>query len=386
MQQEIIKIHVLGMDERSRNTLSFFFQKFCNGQCEMTEEEMLAKVFLINMDYVDAASDLDKLKQSYPHYPLILTSIKAIDAGENYFLRKPLIAAHLITILDEIKGATSARPEKKEIEKIKPSETAEKQIQKTTKNDTKSNNISSTLTDKEMIAFVGEAQDRNLRQAQIEKDIFFDLQQYFVGFMRQAYLQAKQQQCAVRITGLWKPITVFPESNKIYIEMSDRQLKSICVVTLNSSAIDEAGIKLESLDPEKATHQCEQYNNYQSLDMFMWKIALWTSRGRLPQEIPLDSAVYLLGWPNMTRLILTPEALRICAYWVPHPRTVINLTELLAIPQRYVFSLITATYVLGMSGLANRQSDILILPSDIESTTKINLFARIMKRLRKREL
>ncbi|MDQ7072628.1 MAG: hypothetical protein Q9N32_02525 [Gammaproteobacteria bacterium] len=114
----------------------------------------------------------------------------------------------------------------------------------------------------------------------------------------------------------------------------------------------------------------------------MWKIALWTSHGRLPREIPLDTPLYLSGWPNLTRLIETPDALRVCAFWVPHPRTVINLTDVLVIPQRYVFALITATYVLGMSGIANRQSDRLILPSDIDPTKKTNLFSRIINRLK----
>jgi len=386
MQQQIIKIHVLGMDERSCNTLSFFFEKFCNAQCEISEEQY-AQAFLVNMDSVDAATELTRLKQNHPNIALILTSIKSIDVGENYFLRKPMIAGHLVNILDGIRRGVPVKPEQLQVKKKQVDDSATSVHQATSDTEqTKTKN--EALNAKNMIAFVGDSQDVNLRQIQENTDIFFNLKQYFLGYLQQAYQQAKVEQCAVRLTGVWRPLTIFPDSNQIYVELSDRQLQSICGVSLESkrSVINEEDIKIESLDPTKATWECKQYDKYQDLDLFMWKMALWTSRGRLPQGLPLDLPIYLLGWPNLSRLILTPEALRICACWVPHPRTIINIAEVLNAPQRYVFSFITATYILGMSGLASRQSDILILPSDIEATSKMSLFSRILKRLKTKEL
>jgi hypothetical protein len=262
--------------------------------------------------------------------------------------------------------------------KVSEQQAENKPVETTTKS------LIQSLNNKDLNAFVGEAPDVNLRQLQKSDEIFFDLDQYFLGFLQKAYQQAKAEQCAVRLTGVWRPITLFPETNQVYIELSARQLKSICGVSLKSkrSVINEEDIKTESLEPNKATWQCKDHSKYQDLDLFMWKMALWTSRGRLPQGLPIDSPIYLLGWPNFTRLVITPDALRICACWVPHPRTIINITEVLAIPQRYVFSFITASYILGLSGLANRQSDLLILPSDFKPTSKISIFSRIMKRLR----
>jgi hypothetical protein len=391
MQQEIIKIHAVGMDERSCNTLSFFFEKFCNDQCEISEEP-LAQAFLVNMDSVNAEAELARLKKTYPNHPLILTSIKPIDVSENHFLRKPMIADHLLTIIDKIRGIAIA-PTKAGTNQIESNSQADniKVSEQQAENkpvETKAKSLIQSLNDKDVIAFVGEAPDINLRQLQKSDEIFFGLDQYFLGFLQKAYQQAKAEQCAVRLTGVWRPITLFPEANQVYLELSDRQLKSICGVSLKSkrSVINEEDIKIESLEPNKATWQCKDHSKYQDLDLFMWKMALWTSRGRLPKGLPLDLPIYLLGWPNLTRLIQTPEALRICACWVPHPRTVINITEVLGAAQRYVFSFITATYILGLSGLASRQSDLLILPSDVEPTTKMNFFSRIMKRLKTKEI
>ncbi|MDQ7072629.1 MAG: hypothetical protein Q9N32_02530 [Gammaproteobacteria bacterium] len=250
MQQDKIKIQVLGLDGRSQNTLSFFFEKFCNGQCEIIEDIHLANVFMINMDSADSAIDLAELKQKHLNQPRILTSIKAIDPVRDYFLRKPLIADHLLQILNELRGGASVRSKKSTANSQQRKTASHKKNKSQDKLTTDQNEVPS-LTDKEILAFVGDGIDIDLRQAKQENAAFFDLQHYFIGYVRQAYMLAKQQQSAVIITGLWHPITLFPESNQIYIDMSDRQLKSTCVVTLNSSMIDVDNIKIDSVDSEK---------------------------------------------------------------------------------------------------------------------------------------
>ena len=371
------------MDERSCDTLRFFFQKFCDNGCEMSEAKF-ARVFLINMDSVDAEKELSRLKKTYPGLPLILTSIKPIETNEHYFLRKPMIADHLITILGKISDVSF--PKKKVIQQQNEIAGQSENIRTPEPRSFRLADTEQQINGKEMIAFIGDLEDVDLRNSANVDKIFFDMEAYFLAYLKKAYQQAKKDNCVVKITGLWKPIILFSESNKIYIEMSAQQLKSICAVSLDSSSIAKVDIKLEALTPQKAILFCENNKNYQRLDTFMWKIALWTSRGRLPQGIPLDSALYLLGWPNLTRLILTPEVLRITAFWVPYPRTIINLIEELAVPQRYVFSFITASFVLGLSGIANRESDNLVLPpATSESLIKMNLFSRTMKRLRSGE-
>lgn len=380
MQKTMTKIHVVAMDDRSCEMLRLFFQNFCDNCCEMSEEPD-AQVILINMDHANANNELSRLKKNYPGVPLILTSIKPVETNDYYFLRKPMIAAHLIAIIDKVNGTPSVKAKTQQPNKIVV------QKEKVKNPEIKPSVVTTTelqLNEKDVVAFVGEADDVDLRNPVNLGGIFFDMDECFLRYLKQAYQQAKKGKCAVRITGLWKPIIVFSESNQIYIEMSDQQLKSICAVSLDSSAITKVDIKLEPLISRKAALYCEKNKNYQRLDSFMWKISLWTSRGRLPQGMPLDSALYLLGWPNLTRLILTPEVLRITACWVRHPRTIINLTEVIGGPQRYLFSFITASYVLGMAGLANRESDNLILPPDTGLLIKMNLFSRTMKKFKGR--
>jgi len=371
----IISVNAIGLDDRSLKTLSFFFKKFCNDSCEISSEHE-AEVFLINMDSVDAGEQLERIKRRYPKSPLILTSIKLIDNKEHYFLRKPMVAKHLLVILSDIRDSSASS----DIVEV------DNDVQSPAE-DTSAGHAAQLLNEQEITAFVGNAEDIDLYKPNELSKVFFEPQHYFLGSLHQAYQLAKKESSVVKITGLWRPIIIFPNENQIYIDLSDRQLQSICVVSLQSeqSRIDNT-IKIDKIDSQTAREECAKKDKFQNLESFIWKMALWTSRGRLPKGISLDSPVYLSAWPNMTRLIVTPYALRIAAYWISHPRTLMNLTKHLAIPQRYIFSFFTATYMTSLSGSANRASDSLILPTKIQPTSKQNFFSRIMNKLYSKEL
>ena len=365
-----IKINAVGLDERSLKTLSFFFNKFCNGECELAEEDK-AEVFLINMDNIDAEKDYKRLNTQESTSKLILTAIKSLDDNGHYFLRKPMIASHLLSILKDIRDKSKGE----NTVDLEPSDDLESHHS--------TGHAAQLLNEQEITTFVGDAEDVNLRRINELDTIFFDASDYFLGFLRQAYQLAKQDKATIRITGLWRPVTIFPNDDQVYVDLSDRQLQSISVVSLQSQ---ESKIEIEVVDSTQAIKECENIDRFQSLDLFVWKIALWTSRGRLPKGISIDSPVYLSAWPNFTRLITTPYALRITAFWIAHPRTIMNLTEHLPIPQRYIFSFFTASYMTSLSGLANRASDTLILPSQIQPSVQQGFFSRIMSKLYSRRL
>ena len=54
-------------------------------------------------------------------------------------------------------------------------------------------------------------------------------------------------------------------------------------------------------------------------DALLWKVALWTARGRVPLGTPLDQPVYLKHWPDLNALTPLPQALRMAALWLNHP-------------------------------------------------------------------
>lgn len=375
-----MKVYVLGMDERSLNMLSFFFQKFCHGQCEISNQKD-ADVFFINMDGVNADKHLENFNKNFSTYPLITTSIRTLDMDNHYFLRKPMVADHLLTILDEIRNKLSNVKIVSKPQESVNIEVEEKEDDLEQKKST--GHAGQLLNEQDLVEFVGNKEDIDLTKSNRHEHLFFDMEASFLGIFHRAYLRAKQEKSIIKVTGMWRPITLFPNENKVYVDLTDRQLQAICVVTLKEEQRDE--IKTEVIRPQAAARECKHRDNFRDLELFIWKISLWTSRGRLPKDTPLDMPVYLKCWPNFTRLIVTPYALRITAYWLSSPRTIINLADSLAIPQRYIFSLFTACYISSIAGIAKRESDILISSAKTQDTSRQNFFSRIMNKLYSKE-
>jgi hypothetical protein len=121
----------------------------------------------------------------------------------------------------------------------------------------------------------------------------------------------------------------------------------------------------------------------QSLDSFLWKMALWTSRGKIPKGADLSRNIVLLHWPNFTRLILTPHAMEISALWIAQPQSLLDTAKLLEIPQRYVFSFFSAACAIKLAFIDRRQDK--RIPDTLATTSsdhaKRGLFKRLLARL-----
>jgi hypothetical protein len=84
------------------------------------------------------------------------------------------------------------------------------------------------------------------------------------------------------------------------------------------------------------------------LEALEWDVALWASRGRLPRGTHLDHPVRLRCWPNLTRLAVPPEAMRIAGLWSRGSISLRDTVRVLGIPQRYVFAFYSACQALGL--------------------------------------
>jgi hypothetical protein len=120
---------------------------------------------------------------------------------------------------------------------------------------------------------------------------------------------------------------------------------------------------------------------FHSTDAFLWKLACWASKGRYPATLDIKQPVYLKSWPNFTRLLVTPHALRIAALLIQRPRTLTSIAEILNIKPQYVFVFISAACALGLAGQARREVDKLVRPPEIKPNKKQGLLSRIIRKL-----
>jgi hypothetical protein len=141
-------------------------------------------------------------------------------------------------------------------------------------------------------------------------------------------------------------------------------------------------ISLVALDVEAASSIEQDKSKFQDVEAFIWKLALWTSKGRFPVDIDPNLPVYLKHWPNFTRLMLIPEVMRMAALLIDSPRSPLEVARVLQVKPHYVFAFITACQSLGILAQAKRQSDNLVMPEAPKPSQKQSLFSKILHKLR----
>jgi hypothetical protein len=208
----------------------------------------------------------------------------------------------------------------------------------------------------------------------------YNPKEYFQGFVASAFKVSKADGKAKQLNSGWNPLFIFPQNNEVWLEADEKQLRAFAGITMNNMVGTQ--ISLHTIDAENASAG-KALDKFHSMDAFLWKLALWASKGRYPVSLTIQQPVYLKSWPNFTRLLVTPHALRIAALLITEPRTLPSIAEVLDIKPQYVFVFISAAHALGLVDQAKRSADILI---DSSATIKPNknqgLLGRIMSKLR----
>ena len=204
--------------------------------------------------------------------------------------------------------------------------------------------------------------------------------EYFQGYFQYVLTASLEKKQPVMLHSDWCPIALFPYTQEVWLEAGDSELKAFAEIRLKHKTI-ASDFSAELLDP-KTMNLGGSASKFQNMDAFLWKLACWTSKGRYPQDIDCSLPVYLKHWPNFTRLMLTPHALRIAALLHSGPRTMTNIAETLNIKPQYVFVFISAAYALGLAGQARRLADNLVQPPVVTPSKGQDLLGRILGKIR----
>ena len=373
-----VRIAAIGMDQRQRNALRMLFTTKCDNRYLLVEEAS-AELSILDLDAFGGERLWQEFRQRHPQQPLILTSLKAVALpdSQTLFVRKPILVDQLIktiemqrsrfspalvdapqTIIESPSASEQAAPPKEiQVRKRPPAH--------------KAASLMSTAAEQ---AFVGTARDIDPQDpAQITK-IYYNPEHYLQGHLQQALNLAVRHNRNVTIGGPWPRIDLLIEQRRIQVAASERHLRPF-------STLPDVSLKadLQLLDDGAAlTDGCQTY----ALPAFFWQLALWASRGRLPEGTSLTQPIYLRRWPNLTRLVVTPYALAIAALWAEQPRSLLDTATDLHIPQRYVFAFYSAAKSLQLAGETRRAVDTLLAPPAIEQTRHRGLFGRLLDRLR----
>ncbi len=389
------RIALHGMDGRTCKTMEMYLKGPCRGAAVVVSADE-AQIDMIDADHVKAREILDQCKAATPGRPIILLSLQTLQIDNTFFVKKPVNVEQILGVLDKI-GALLKAPEiepapapvatqqrlvvspkttldvfVKPVKPTKPLDNAERQ--KTAKH-----HSAVQLNEGGFTAFLGTLADIDFDDEVQLPTACYDPRQFFLGYVQSAVKTAGLQVRPLRLSSIWKPLYIVPEQHEVWLDADDKQLRAFAGVAFKSGTA--GNMSLSALEPAAANQERDP-EKYQDVAGFIWKLALWTSKGRFPIGLDIRRPVFLLHWPNFTRLVITPDALRIAALLVKTPTAPVEVCRVLNVKPQYVFAFISACHALGLLRQSEREADAVISPPVPERAKNQGLLHKILSKLR----
>jgi hypothetical protein len=389
-------VATLGMDERSRAALELVFKGTGKGTFVLADEAS-AQATVVDMDGPGAADLWAAYRQRFPGRPTVILSVRGPTVSGAVPLRKPLRVASLLEALDEI--ARASRPEHPAASST-PLSRGPTRVEPASLQEGPKTRPSQSLRDAaramERATFdsygqaIPDAPDVDLRDPEEIKKLFYSADEYAGGRVIGEIRAALADGGAREITAWNGRILVLPGSNKVLTDLSDTRLKQFALVRLTGLDAPEAGLlpfefrvkPLRDAPDVKALGERPPASMQPaSVEGFLWKLTAWVARGRIPIGTNPTLPVVLRHWPNFTRLLLLPNAMRIAALWMEQPRSAFNTAKALKIPLSHVLTLYSAAHAIGLISLPKRQVDFLFQPEPVPENRRRGLLGRILDKL-----
>lgn len=359
----VIKVAALGFDERSRQALAQVLKHHTGSGMRLTDYQDAA-VVLLDMDGEDSDRLWEQYRQTQNRLPALVVAKRPCHEDQAVFLRKPLSITELVDAIATAAQKSANGPPGS----AAPNVAAFRQRA-----------ISLELRKQD----AGARPQVRKRRPSSGEAVSFKPHDFVLGGLLEGLAQARRAKRALHIR-CWgsRNIMLDPARNQAHTDLTEKQLRDLGFISVHSnngpSAVSTL-LKRKRLD--KLLESSEYALSTLPLDAFVWKLSLYTSRGRVPEGTDLSQPVYLRHWPNLTRLEAIPEASRIAALWVRQPRSLLRLYGSLMAPLEHILDLYTAASALGLAGVARRSSDTLFEPEEPQSHTQRGLLASVVRKL-----
>ncbi len=405
-----LQIALSGMESRAYKMMVMFFQGPCSGSAIVVKEQAVAEAIILDGDSVNAKSLLEEMFLAQPDRPVIVLSLEELRLEKIIFVKKPVQPTDMLTALENVREKVrplltvipdtqvlvtddqanqellnEETPEKVVIQKRSLKKAQQKKILETEEQKKTSKHTTAMQLDEQSFSsFIGISLDIDFNDSEQLLSASYNVADYYQGFVHSAVNLSISKGRILCLNTAWKPLIIFPHTYELWIDADDLQLKAYSALpakTIAGIGSSGQGVSVKPVDPIQHA-KVKDPGKFQSMDAFLWKLSLWTSKGRFPSDIDISRPVYLKRWPNMTRFVVTPHAMRIAALLVEGPRTLINTAEVLKIKPQYVFIFFSAAYALGLAGQAKRSADVLIAPPKLVSRSKKGIIGKIINALR----
>lgn len=409
--KKLLPVSLYGMDGRTHKTMLMFLQGPCGGVAEVVNEKE-AEIDIIDADAIHAKDCLDQCLAREPLRPIIILSLEMVKIENTIYVKKPVKTETMLAAFKEAsdilagknkkvvssKRSVEPAPMEREVEKpevSKPPPKPKKQkveelssekkvyVNALEQKKTQKHKAAMMINEQNFSSFIGIVPGIDFNDYAQWSNASYNPKQYYQGYVQSAVKVAFSKGQILKLNSGWKPLIILPHSHEAWLDADDKQLRAFASVTVNANQGNEgAAMTLSAVNPKEEVFSSE-LDKFHEINAFLWRLACWTSKGRYPVGFDLDSPIYLKQWPNFTRLLITPHAMRVSALLTSGPRTIKDVIYVLKVQPQYVFIFISAAYATGLLGQAKRQADKVVEPKvpAVKSVKKKGLLSRILKKL-----
>lgn len=351
-----LNVVLLGFDERSQETMRQIFHGPGKRCCVLVDEKN-AEAGIINMDSVDGSTLLEDFRQHYPDRPIIIMAVKDPCVHNVVFLNKPVsqleLLSAVLTLAKECRASSEVVIKKVVgVESSVPASPVQK----------KPSSVADTLKEED----------------------FYDPQQFLQGELQAILESIRNKEIVIKLSvtssGASYQIFLMPGLNRVVHQLSTVQLAQlsstpIFLLELTSKRYNPK----DSLSLELGAHE---KNLGEPIETFLWRVARYTSYGRLPTGTDVSLPAYLSYWPNFTRLPTANNAMRIAALLIEKARPLPLVAKVLGISLKDVFSFYSAAHAIGLADISQRSVDQLMHTETPSPPRQHGLFGRLLNRLK----
>jgi len=425
---ELISVSFLGVDERSRSAYEIFFNSIRKINFELIDDCHKAQLCLVDMDAYNTQQEYQALIEQHPdRYILILSLSEYTCQRENeFFIKKPVKRELLQDSLNQIYRKMSGKPavnidyepsipklsitkqttSKQSIPKLSnprqsipklsnisqsipklSSENAVSAKEEKTKNSTV--NVGKLLKVENEELFVGDQADVDINNPEQLKKIFYSPEKSLQSIIKKACHKSRQNEQIIQLTVLNHDFYFDHKEQKVYTSIGPGILRPLCLIhhdqkisfTVKKNSYRVHLHEILQTNKNKTAKKTLEKQSW-NMESFMWLISLWSSRGRIPEGTDLRQAVYLLQWPNLTRLASIPHSVRIAALLYDQPYRLTEAAQQLGIEQRYVFAFYSACNSIGLANVSKRRVDQLFAAEKPQADKNKSILSKLASKLK----
>ncbi len=390
-----VRLSAVGFDGRSEESFKIAFKGPGKGKAVIVGEEQ-ADGGIINMDSARAKELWVGFRQRNPDKPAIILGVNdpGIEDPDTVFVKKPASIDQMLHAVERLMDDLGMNEQEVIVAEV-PDDS--QPLFRTENQSLPSSSQPQAVfdekaeTEKEVLVAKVKAESAPAKPAagatkiNNKFSLFYNPRDYLQSEMHSAAEYSMEKKVAVELwvmTGdeRWGKIIFLPGLGRVLTSFSDGELKQYCSTPL--SLVNHKMYRRKPKDTKELESRFGKERRGCSYESFLWKAALYTSLGRLPQGTNLATTMHLKHWPNFTRLYPLGGSMRIATLLIDQPRTLPLIAKVLKMPVGRVFSFYSAASAIGIVETGEPMNVSLAKATVPKKHRDHTLFGRILKRLR----